>query len=78
MKDKPAILLEGKDIPLVFTSNGALKRSIRKKYPNLNVKQWRATYDDQKEYVGIKSQADIEAYLDEKYEKYKKDNTIES
>ena len=76
MEDKPAILTETdhKEIPLVFTSNQALKRSIRKKYPSLNVKQWRATYDDQKKYVGIKTPADVDAYLDEKWEEYKKKN----
>mgnify|MGYP000280056192 CR=1 FL=1 len=55
-------------VDLVFTSELALKRSIRKKYPGLSAKQREATFEQQKQYIGI----ELEKYLDMKYEDYKK------
>jgi len=59
---------------LVYTSEPALKRSIRKKYPNLTQKEWKATFNDLKKYIGIKDQRDVEFVLDEEWKQYKKDN----
>ena len=55
-------------VDLVFTSELALKRSIKKKY-HLNSKdQQDATFEQQKHLVGV----DLEEYLEAKYEEYKK------
>jgi len=51
--DKPATFTT-ESVPLVFTSELALKRSIRLKYPGLTKDQWKATFDDQKKYIGWK------------------------
>lgn len=58
---------------LKFTSTQALKRSIRLKYPNAGPKQWKATFQDLKQYVTSKTTEEI---LDEKWEQYKKENNI--
>lgn len=55
---------------LVFTSELALKRSIRKKYPKLSLEQWKATFEDQKQYIGDST----EKIIDKKWEEYKKEN----
>lgn len=55
-------------VELIFTSELALKRSIRKKYPELNKEQREATFEDQKKWIGV----DVEEYLDKEYEEYKK------
>lgn len=67
--NKPAELKEVtiEPIRLVFTSKQALKRSIRLKYPKMTKDQWKATYEDQKQYVGV----DVEEFLEKKYEEYK-------
>ncbi len=54
-------------VDLVFTSELALKRSIRKKYPNLPKDAQDATFEDQKQYIGV----DVEDYLESKYQAYK-------
>ena len=57
---------------LVFTSELALKRSIRQKYPKMDVAQWKATFNDQKKFIGI----DTEEYLDMKWKEYKETHDI--
>lgn len=58
---------------LVFTSELALKRSIRKKYPCEGMKDkerdavWEATFEDQRQWIGV----DVEEAIAEKYEEYK-------
>ena len=56
---------------LVFTSELALKRSIRKKYPTLTKDQWKATFNDLKKYV---NQGTTEQILDRQWEEYKRNN----
>ena len=57
---------------LIFTSELALKRSIRRKYPKLTVEQWKATFDDQKKYVGDTT----EKILDRQWKEYKENNNL--
>lgn len=54
-------------VDLVFTSELALKRSIKKKYPKLKPEQLEATFNQQKEMVGV----DLETFLENKYQEYK-------
>lgn len=61
------------DIKLVYTSAPVLKRSIRLMYPNMTKEQWKATFNDQKQYITNKS---TEQILDEKWAKYKKENEV--
>ena len=63
-------ITDNSDIPLVFTSEHALMRSIRKKYSKLTEEQQNATFNQQKEWVGM-SKKDMENYIDQKYEAYK-------
>ena len=63
---------------LIFTSEHALMRSIKKMYPFANFSPenregvWNAMFNDQKQYVG----KDVEKVLEEKYQDYKKSNNI--
>ena len=70
MIDEVENIVDNADIPLVFTSEHALMRSIRKKYPKLTEEQQEATFKQQKEWVGMSKQ-DMEDYIDQKYEDYK-------
>jgi len=68
------------NIPLVFSSELALKRSIRKKYPLRNFSQerkqeiWDATFEDNKKYIGM-SKDDMENYMDNIYKKHMEKDT---
>lgn len=70
---------ENPDVKLVFTSELALKRSIRKKYPLRGYTQerkqeiWDATFDDNKRWLGM-TPKDMEDYLDKQWEEYKSNN----
>ncbi len=57
---------------LKFTSEAALKRSIRLKYPTCTKEQWKATFLDLKKYVNKRKTT--EQILDEMWQVYKKDN----
>jgi len=74
MPDKPLEFKESKDEPvkLVFSSKLALMRSIKKKYPNGSKAQWDATFDDQKQFCNV----NVEQFLEDKWQKYKKDNGL--
>jgi len=68
-------------VDLVFTSENALRRSIRKKYPLENFseeereKVWDATFEDNKQWVGMTKQ-DMENYMEKEYQEEKRLNNI--
>ena len=70
MIDEVKNITDNVDIPLVFTSEHALRRSIRKKYSDLSEEQQEATFEQQKEWIGM-SPKQMEDYIDQKYEDYK-------
>jgi len=65
-----------KEIDLKFTSELALKRSIRLKYPNAGQGQWKATYEDLKQYLKKNDKRTVEQRLDDKWELYKLENKV--
>jgi len=59
-------------VNLKFTSEHALRRSIKEKYPKLSKEAQEATFEDHKKYIG---QGSTEKILADKYEEYKRNNT---
>ena len=62
------------EIDLKFSSEQALKRSIRQKYPNAGQAQWKATFLDLKKYV--KDSRTVEERLEDQWQEYKKQNNM--
>jgi len=65
-----------KEIDLKFSSELALKRSIRLKYPHASKEQWKATYEDLKQYLKKNDKRTVEQRLADKWDLYKIENKI--
>lgn len=59
-------------VDLIFTSEHALKRSIKAKYPTLSAEIQEATFQDHKKYIGEST----EKILARQWKQYKKDNNM--
>ena len=61
---------------LRFTSEHALKRSIKEDYANNTQEQRDAIFAQHKQYIGIDTPAKVEALLDKQWEEYKKNEKL--